>query len=123
MNVTTAASWLQPPAVSVYLFSCRLSAGLLLPALILVVVLVNVTTAASWLQLPAVSILPAVWLNQAVLPGKTTAVVINCVRGDNSFFNKIICAVSGNALVLINKIYVFLNQNKFLPTTVLNQFC
>ncbi len=85
--------------------------------------LVNVTTAASWLQLPAVSILPAVWLNQAVLPGKTLAVVINCVSGDNSFYNKINSAVSGNALVLVNKIYVFLNQNKFLPTTVLNQFC
>jgi hypothetical protein len=42
----------------------------MLPALILVVVLVNVTTAASMLQLSAVSILPAVWLNQAVLPGK-----------------------------------------------------
>jgi|LakMenEpi03Aug12_release.lakeMendotaPanAssembly.Ray.scaffolds.fasta_scaffold412441_1 cell division protein FtsW (lipid II flippase) len=82
VNVTTASSWLQPPAVSLYLFSYHLYAGLLLPALILVVVLVNVTTAASWLQLPAVSILPAVWLNQAVLPGKTTAVVINCVRGD-----------------------------------------
>jgi hypothetical protein len=76
VNVTTASSWLLSPAVSVNLFSYHLYAGLLLPALILVVVLVNVTTAASWLQLPAVSILPAVWLNQAVLPGKTKAVVI-----------------------------------------------